>query len=171
MNLSSVCGIALVVAVATALPSVAAAQEAAPPPPPATTTETTSQATGPSLWMLGSGLTVFAFAYVPVVVVGATSGLNADRTLFVPLAGPWIDLAQRPGCTPASACSGESSAKVLLVVDGVFQALGALTVLGSFFDTAHVTTTVQRAALQPTVRITPAQLGTSGYGMAALGTF
>ena len=120
----------------------------------------------------GSGLTLFGFAYVPVVVVGATSGLNADRTLFVPIAGPWIDLAQRPSCSPASTCNAESSAKVLLVLDGVFQAIGAATVLGSFFNTTHETTTVQRvASVRPTVRVSPAQIGTGGYGMVALGTF
>jgi hypothetical protein len=170
MNLSTRCGIALVVA-ATVVPRVAGAQDASASAT-VTTQETTSQATGPSLWMVGSGLTIFAFAYIPSVVVGATSGLAADRTLFVPIAGPWIDLTQRPGCSPASTCNAENSAKVMLVVDGVFQAIGVLTVLGGFLNTAHDTTTVQRSAsLRPTVRVSPAQMGTAGYGMVALGTF
>jgi len=106
------------------------------------------------------------------VVVGASSGLNADRTLFVPIAGPWIDLTQRPGCAPASSCNAENTAKVGLVIDGVFQGIGALTVLGGFLTTAHETKTVQTsAALHPTVRITPSQVGPTGYGMVALGIF
>jgi hypothetical protein len=61
---------------------------------------------------------------------------------------------------------------VLLVFDGVFQAIGALTVVGGFLNTAHDTTTVQRTASPPpTVRVSPAQIGASGYGMVALGSF
>jgi hypothetical protein len=90
----------------------------------------------------------------------------------VPIAGPWIDLTQRPACAPASTCDAESSAKVLLVVDGVFQALGALTVLGSFLNPTHETTTVRStASAPPKVRVSPAQIGPTGYGMVALGTF
>jgi hypothetical protein len=172
MRLSTRFSIALMAASATVLPSAARAQELSEPPATVTARETTSQTTGPSLWMIGSGLTLFGFAYVPVVVVGATSGLNADRALFVPIAGPWIDLAQRPACTPVSTCDAESSAKVLLVVDGVFQAIGALTVLGAFLNPTHETTTVRStASARPKVHVSPAQIGPTGYGMVALGTF
>lgn len=110
-----------------------------------------------------------ASAYVPMVVVGATSGLPADRTLLVPLAGPWLDLAQRPSCAPAVACSSESSVRGLLVVDGVFQAIGALTFAGGLLFPQSQP--VPREASQPTLRVSPAQLGTRGYGMTAVGTF
>jgi hypothetical protein len=166
-------GAAAVLAVA-ALPRVARAQDSSAPPPPAavTTQETTSQATGPSMAMVGSGVVIFGLSYLPVVVAGATSGLNADRTLFVPIAGPWIDLTQRPGCSPASTCNAENTAKVALVVDGIFQGIGVLTILGGFLTTAHETKTVQRSAdLHPTLHLTPAQVGNGGYGMVALGTF
>ncbi len=165
------------------VPAVASAQEAPPPPPmpaPApgtvTTQETTSQPTGPSMAMIASGLVVFGVAYVPAVVAGSTSKLDADRTLLVPLAGPWIDLAQRPGCSPASQCNAENTNKVLLVLDGIFQGAGALTVLGGLLTTVHETTTVQQTAEQPTpasgltVRLLPASVG-SGYGMVASGKF
>jgi hypothetical protein len=158
----------------TLLPGLARAQDPAAPPPATTVTtqETTSQATGPSLAMVGSGVVIFGLSYLPAVVVGASSGLNADRTLFVPLVGPWIDLTQRPGCSPASTCNAENTAKVALVVDGIFQGIGVLTILGGFLTTAHETKTVQRAAdLRPTLHLTPAQVGGSGYGMVALGTF
>jgi hypothetical protein len=121
--------------------------------------------------MVGSGVAIFGLSYIPAVVAGAASNLGADRNLFVPIAGPWIDLTQRPGCT-ASSCNGENTAKVLIVTDGIFQAIGVLTVLGGFLTTAHETKTVQStASLHPTLRITPAQLGSGGYGMVALGAF
>jgi hypothetical protein len=127
---------------AALLPSVANAQETpatvevapAPAPRTVTTQETTSQATGPSWAMVGSGLTIFGLSYLPVVVVGAESGLDADRALFVPLAGPWIDLVERPGCAPGTSCNVETTNKVLLVVDGLLQGVGALTVLGGLLD-------------------------------------
>ncbi len=175
MRLSMVLGLF----VAAILPSVANAQEVpgtvqvAPAPAPVVTTrETTSQATGPSWAMVGSGLAIFGLSYAPVTIVGAASGLNADRALFVPLAGPWIDLTQRPGCAPGTSCNAENTDKVLLVVDGIFQGIGALTVVGGLLTTAHRTKTVTRTAdLRPTLRLSPAQLGHGGYGMMALGTF
>jgi hypothetical protein len=164
--------------VAALLPSVANAQEApatvqvAPAPATVTTQETTSQATGPSLAMVGSGVAIFGLSYLPAVVVGAVSGLSADRALFVPLAGPWVDLTQRPGCPAGASCNAETTNKVLLVADGIFQAIGALTIIGGFLTPAHRTKTVTRTAdLRPTVRLSPAQLGNGGYGMMALGTF
>jgi hypothetical protein len=151
------------------LPSAARAQEA---PPVVTTQETTTEATGPSMAMVGSGVVVFGLSYVPAVVAGSVSGLTADRALFVPIAGPWIDLTQRPAC-PAAGCSNrEVTDKVLLVADGVFQAIGVLTIVGGLLTTAHETRTVQRAAARgATIHFTPASMGAGGYGMAALGTF
>jgi hypothetical protein len=166
---SAASGIAVVIGGVLLLPGVARAQEApivAPPPMPEKTSQTTA---GPRMWMVESGAVAFGFAYVPMVVVGASSSLNADRTLLVPLVGPWIDLAQRPSCTPGMTCSSESSTRALLVVDGVFQALGALMFVGGLVTSES--RTVPLAASSPTVRISPAQLGTRGYGMAALGTF
>jgi hypothetical protein len=151
------------------LPRAAGAQEA---PPPVTTQETTTEATGPSMAMVGSGVVIFGLSYVPAVVAGSVSGLTADRALFVPLAGPWVDLAQRPNCPSAGCSNREITDKVLLVTDGVFQAIGALTIVGGLLTTAHETRTVQRAASHgPTFHLTPASMGAGGYGMAALGTF
>jgi hypothetical protein len=176
MKLSIIRLAALGIVAAVSVPSVAMAQDIATPPPPpppssVTTQETTSQATGPSMAMVGSGIVIFGLSYVPAVVVGSTSGLGADRSLLVPLAGPWIDLTQRPGCPAQGSCNGETTNKVLIAVDGVFQAIGAITIVGGFLTTAHETKTVQQSAdLSPTLKVSPAQMG-SGYGLLAIGTF
>jgi hypothetical protein len=133
--------------------------------------KTTTQATGPSMLMVGSGVIIFGVGYLPAVIVGATSGLEADQTLFVPIAGPWLDLAQRPGCSPASQCNVENTNKVLLATDGVVQALGALTVIGGFLTPAHQTTSVRTRRAGLKLRLLPAKLGGSGYGLEALGDF
>ncbi len=163
-------------ALSALVPAIALAQEAPPPPPgptPVVTEQTTSQASGPSWAMVGSGVVILGLSYVPALVVGSSSGLDADRSLFVPLAGPWIDLGQRPGCPGGGAsCNAETTNKVLLVTDGVFQAIGAITIVGGFLTTAHeTTTTVQSASSEPTWRLSPASMGAGGYGVQALGTF
>jgi hypothetical protein len=138
---------------------------------PVETEETTTEATGPSMAMVGSGLVIFGLSYVPAVFVGSTSGLDADRTLLVPIAGPWIDLRQRPGCAPAESCNSENTAKVFLVADGVFQAIGAVTIVGGLLTTSHETRTVRTAKHGPTLHLSPEQMGNGGYGLAATGTF
>jgi hypothetical protein len=158
----------LAAASVAALSGVTHAQQVVAPTPVVTET-TTSEATGPSMAMVGSGIAIFALSYTPVVVVGATSGLDADRTLFVPIAGPWIDFAQRPGCSPASQCNTENTNKVLLATDGVFQAIGALTVVGGFLATERETKTVRAASRTPELHLAPAPLGYGAYGVAAAG--
>jgi hypothetical protein len=151
-----------------ALPGTSRADDVAGP---VVIEKTTTQAVGPSTIMIGSGLVILGVAYLPAVIVGATSGLEADHTLFVPIAGPWIDFAQRPGCSPATQCNAENTNKVLLATDGVVQALGALTVIGGFVTPARVTTSVRskRAGLE--VRVLPAKVGGIAYGVVALGDF
>jgi hypothetical protein len=135
------------------------------------TIDTTSEATGPSMEMVGSGIGTFAVSYLPAVVVGVTSGLDADRTLLVPLAGPWMDLTQRPKCGPVVSCNAEDTAKVLLITDGIFQAIGALTIVGGFLTTVHETKTVRAADLRPKLHVGTGSVGGKGYGLLAIGTF
>jgi hypothetical protein len=159
MNLSYVVGAtSLAVVMASIVPRTAGAQEATPPA--VTVRDSTPTATAPTWWLVESGSVLFAFAYAPAVVVGVSSGLGADRALLVPVVGPWIDLTQRPGCKPVASCHSEDSAKALVVVDGIVQAIGALTALGGL---------VVRTP-EATVRVAPAQVG-AGYGVVALGTF
>ena len=158
-------------AIVNMLPVAASAQEAASPLAPVTVEKTTSHATGPGAEMIGAGIGVFGISYIPAIAVAASSGVSADRALYVPFAGPWLDLTQRPSCTPAT-CNPEPTAKVLLVIDGVVQALGGLTVIGGFLIKTHETTTARRTAnLRPTLRLSPQQMGNGGYGVLALGTF
>jgi hypothetical protein len=85
---------------------------------------------------------VTALAYAPAAVVGAESSRQGDRVLFLPLFGPWIDLAGRSTCitppqvatdtaVPTDPCVAETANRVGIVVSGVAQAIGgALFVIG-----------------------------------------
>ena len=44
----------------------------------------------------------FTLAYVPAVLVAQQSTQSADNHLYVPVVGPWVDLADRPTCGGAS---------------------------------------------------------------------
>jgi hypothetical protein len=103
-------------------------------------------------------------------VVAGFSDESSDKRLYIPVAGPWLDLAERD-CPD---CRHETANKALLVVDGIFQGLGALDIVGSFFVVEDRVTVARKAPPSPTVAsvrlaVTPVRGG--GYGMVALGQF
>jgi hypothetical protein len=158
-------------------PGVTAPQpySAAPPITPApTTSERLTSYTGPNVPLLTTGLTTFGLSYAPALVIGAMSSQSADRNLYIPVAGPWLDMANRPACNVRGgpSCGSETTNKVLLGVDGVAQGLGAaMTVVGLLVPTRHTVLTKTTAKHEgPTIRIGPDRLGT-GYGVSAVGTW
>ncbi|HEX8792805.1 MAG TPA: hypothetical protein VF765_17790 [Polyangiaceae bacterium] len=158
--------------------TVVQAPPPAPPPQPVVAAQPTEQVpsyTGPNVRLITTGLVTFGLAYVPALVVAGESTQSADRNLYIPVAGPWIDIANRPTCgTPGGPdCTTETTDKVLIGVSGVFQGVGAvMTVLGLLTPEHHeiVTTTAKAEAPKPTIHISPASVG-SGYGLGAVGTW
>jgi hypothetical protein len=172
----------LSVALAGTLSELAHAQDTASPPttvvaPAAgtqTNSETVTQKGGPSRIMLASGIITFGVTYGAGAIVAATSPLSADQQMFVPIAGPWMDLFDRPDCggSTGRSCNVETTYKVLIVADGIGQAIGALTVVEAFLNPeVHTTTHSVTASEKPSFRVTPASLGAGGYGMLAFGNF
>lgn len=86
-------------------------------------------------WMLHSGVVILGLSYGTSVIVAMESSHDGDKNLWIPVAGPWLDLANRsPSCPVGrSGCGGETFNKVLLVADGVFQAVGTLDIIGALF--------------------------------------
>jgi hypothetical protein len=123
----------------------------------------------PNVPLIASGVATFAVAYVPSVIVAASSTLPADRHLYVPIAGPWIDMANRPACGVGwVSCAVETGNKVALGLSGVFQAIGVLATATGFFVPER---TVVVTAPKPSLRLSPAQFGGGAYGVAAFGNF
>ncbi|MGA2447429.1 MAG: hypothetical protein ABTD50_01995 [Polyangiaceae bacterium] len=95
----------------------------------------TVETTGSPVAIVG-GAVVLGLAYLPSAYVAAGSSLPADQALYVPVLGPWIDLANRPSCSqpvypagvtvPADACAPESAYRAALVTAGALQAAGAI---------------------------------------------
>lgn len=148
--------------------SVALAQPPASSSPPSTMPPRdviTYEESMPNGSLIGSGLTMFGASYLPSLVVAASSDRAGDTALYIPVVGPWIDLGQRDSRCPGSRCVGDAANKVLLVVDGVFQGLGALQVLGGFvFPTTRTVTQLAGVRVLPTV-------GSSQVGLTAVGSF
>ena len=149
----------------------------APPPaavvatPAAPVGESRDAYTGPNRRLIGSGLITFGLSYIPALVVAGTSDVSADHHLYVPIVGPWLDLGDRPGCGPGQiSCDAETTNRVLLVVDGIFQGVGAITVVAGFLSPSATEVVTTADADKPTLHLAPANVA-SGYGMAAFGTF
>jgi hypothetical protein len=120
---------------------------------------------GPNPYLFGSGVVMLGVSYAPALAVAINSNRSEDDYLYAPVVGPWLDLASRD-C--ANACGNENVNKTLLVVDGVFQAVGALQIMASlmFIDSGADTT----VASSPTV-VSPARFATGEYGLVAAGHF
>jgi hypothetical protein len=171
-------GISLATSLASVLfASAAGAQTVVTTPPPAQTTVVAAPARetvvtgGPNSAMLGSGLFAFGLPYLASVIVAAESDRSADKNLYVPVVGPWVDFANRGSCGGLAqpSCDGETGNKVLLAADGILQGIGALEIVGAFL--MPETRTVASSPQQPRIMMGPSHVGRSGYGLAAVGTF
>ncbi|WP_437957683.1 hypothetical protein WME76_41295 [Sorangium sp. So ce119] len=95
----------------------------------------------PNRGLIWSGVAVLGTTYGISTVVATFSDEPADRALWVPVAGPWIDLGTRGKCGGGQECNAETTNKVLLVADGLGQAIGALQILSGFIFPAKRTVT------------------------------
>ncbi len=144
------------------------------PPPAVPVSEVPSSVEAQEEWntpMFTTGALVFAGAYGGSVIVAGTSDHTGDDRLYVPVLGPWLDLADRGSCPVAQhACDNETTAKVLLVADGVFQAAGLLAMVdGIFVPVHHRVTTVEARREYKKIHVTPASY--NGPGFAVMGHF
>jgi hypothetical protein len=125
--------------------------------------------TGPNRELLHSGIFALGVPYVASVIVAASSDRSEDKHLYIPVAGPWMDYANRGSCgrVGESSCDTETAYKVLLIGNGILQGVGALEIVGSFF---FPQTTTVRASTDRRVVVSPYYVG-SGYGLSAFARF
>ena len=132
----------------------------------------------PNVPLLTAGGLTFLAAYVPSFIVGATSDHDDDKWLYLPIAGPFIDLAAR-GCDndvqenlPGSTCGTTAWERGALIASGVVQAAGAAMIVGSFFSANKRLVTTGEVDKPRLLQITPTALGSSrAPGLMAIGTF
>jgi len=129
---------------------------------------TTTRSTYPNRPLLVTGLVLFGASYAPSAIIGATADREDDKKLVYPVAGPWMNLANRDCGT--SACSNEDLYKGLLIADGIVQGVGALGVLMSFV-LPEKTTRKWYLIGQDSTQVTPMRMGYGGIGLGASGKF
>lgn len=126
---------------------------------------------GPNRTLFWSGVFTAGVPYVASTIVGAESSYSPDRALFIPIAGPWLDLAQRGGCPLAvSSCDTETFNKVMLVGDGIFQGIGAVSIISSFLFPERDGVRGRHRYGKNDLHVAPLWLR-SGGGLTASGTF
>jgi len=123
--------------------------------------------------MFTTGALVFAGSYGASVIVASSSDRQGDDRLYVPVVGPWLDLADRGSCpVEQQSCDHETTAKVLLVADGVFQAAGVLAMIDGLFVPVHHHVTTQEAIRDyKKVHVAPVSYGQASPGFAVMGHF
>jgi hypothetical protein len=124
----------------------------------------------PNRPLLVGGLSIVAVSYIPAVAVAATSEHAGDDHLYVPLAGPWMDLADRGGCTPNS-CEEEAVYKGMLITAGVAHAVGVGLIVSSFLVPEEHTRRTAAAPKPNKPMVLPAQMGKAGAGLTVVGQF
>ncbi|MBX3187033.1 MAG: hypothetical protein KF819_08465 [Labilithrix sp.] len=119
----------------------------------------------PNTPLLVTGVSMFLGSYATTAAVAGIGGRAADENLFIPVVGPWLNVADRR----CERCAGEDLNKVLVVGSGIIQGLGVLMAGASFlvpekFEAA----TIQAGPMKLQIAPTAAQ---GGAGIGAFGTF
>jgi hypothetical protein len=114
--------------------------------------------------VFATGALVFAASYGASAIVASTSDHPGADRLYVPVAGPWLALNDWGNCPIENpSCDENTTQKVLLVADGVFQAAGVITmVTGLLSPTTH--TVYQRQANNTKIKVTPTHNGFAVLG-------
>lgn len=118
--------------------------------------------------VFATGAVVFAGSYGAAAIVAGTSDhAGADR-LYVPVVGPWLALNDWGDCPiEQPRCDKNTTDKVLLVADGVFQGAGIITMITGLLSPTHTTVySNQTAKLDTKTHVTPTH-----NGFAVLGRF
>jgi hypothetical protein len=127
-----------------------------PPPPPAQP-EYREVTDSYNATMFMTGALVFAASYGASVIVAASSdGDRGNDRLYVPVVGPWLAWNDRGSCDiTKSKCDHETTAKVLLVADGVFQAAGIIGMIDGILQPSSHRVVTRSAKLDTKVHLRP----------------
>lgn len=122
------------------------------------------ETTSPNTPTITTGVLTFGVSYGAALIAASVSDTAEDRRMFVPLLGPWLDLADRPTCPVAETeCDRTTTTKILIGADGVFQAIGVVVAVYGLLTPIHHTSGV--------VEVVPVTMGSGGHGLGVRGTF
>jgi hypothetical protein len=119
-----------------------------------------------------TGVVVFGMPYGVSAWAASKSSIEADRWLYVPVAGPWVDLIERGTCRQ-SGCSGNLAADSLpLAISGLAQAAGVVILVTTVASPgiAPESAYARREPPKLVVRVAPSGF-VGGAGLSAYGAF
>jgi hypothetical protein len=119
----------------------------------------------PNTALLITGGAVLVGTYATTAAFAAVNGPSTDKDLYIPIVGPWINLANRS----CDGCTNETRDTVLIAGSGVLQGIGTLMLVSSFFVPEKVPA-ARISAGNVKMTITPSA-APSGGGLGAVGTF
>lgn len=130
----------------------------------------------PNRPLLATGAGIFIGSYGASAIVAAANDNSSDDNLFIPVAGPWIDLADRP-CGLGDCGSTEDWNQALIIGSGVLQGVGVGLAVASLIIPEHRESNMAQtprersiAASKPKVQVLPVNMR-GGGGLGAVGTF
>jgi hypothetical protein len=137
---------------------------------PVTRSTDDAPAKTPLATLLTVGATSLGLAYGASIVTAAASTRPLDHWLYVPLVGPYMNLAGRETCEGASArpCYREAANKLLLATDGILQTVGTAAIIFAVVKPTRARTASERPAV---VQLGLVQLRRGQPGLAAFGHF
>lgn len=144
---------------------------AAAPTPPVTSTPMTSGETTtvyqhqrPNRPLLITGGALLVGTYATTAALSGANGPVADRDLYIPVVGPWINIADRN-----TNRNNNTRDTLLIAGSGVLQGVGAALLITSFFVPESIPA-ARISAGNVKMQVTPtAGMGSGGLG--AVGTF
>ncbi|AKV04702.1 hypothetical protein AKJ09_11365 [Labilithrix luteola] len=122
--------------------------------------------TRPNIPLLTTGGLLLAGTYTATAIVGGTSDRQADKNLYIPVVGPWLNLADRQ----CDGCAHESGNIALVILSGIGQGLGAGMTIASFLIPQKVAAATITAG-NVKMNVVPTSVGKGGAGLGAVGTF
>jgi hypothetical protein len=115
--------------------------------------------------VFASGALVFGGSYAAAAIASSESNHPGADRLWVPVAGPWLALNDWGNCPIDNpSCDQNTTDKVLLIADGVFQAAGLITMVDGVLAPSHHRVIARTADKK--VHVTP-----TGNGFAVFGHF
>jgi hypothetical protein len=138
----------------------------------------------PNPVLFRGGAAVLAVGYIPAVGVAFFSDHKGDANLFIPVAGPWIDLGTRD-CSGAvvltydgpvesstgSRCGSSGTEQAALIIDGIVQGVGALGILGSLMIPERRLMSWASPSPFQNLMVGPSSFSGRGMGAVAAGRF
>ena len=122
----------------------------------------------PNRALLSTGTSLFVVSYGASAVTAAISDRDEDKKLFIPVVGPWMDLADR-NCDVRGCGGNEDVNKAMLITSGVVQGAGVLLAVSSLFIPEKVEEK-RIGKVKPEVRVAPVSFAAGG-GIGAVGRF